>query len=120
MIISARENAIVKQLRAECAKLDDVTETLTWGHPVFRVGGAKGGMFCGVGDHKDVWSIGFNVGKPVQIEMLRNDKKRFFPTPYAARLGWVSMRLNGRVSWTIIRKLLKIAHANTIEKKSAR
>ena len=120
MIIPARENAIVKRLRLECAKLDDVTETITWGHPIFRVGGPKGKMFCGVGDYKDVWGIGFNVGKPVQREMLKRDPKRFFPTPYAAHLGWVSMRMNGRFPWTVARKLLKHAHDNTVKRKPAR
>jgi predicted DNA-binding protein (MmcQ/YjbR family) len=116
MIIPSRENAILKKLRAECAKLPDVTETITWGHPIFRVGGATGKMFCGFGDHKDVWSIGINVGKPVQREMLREDPKRFFPTPYSAHLGWVSMRLDGRVPWAVLRRLLRTAHANTTGK----
>jgi predicted DNA-binding protein (MmcQ/YjbR family) len=116
MIISACENTILKRLRAECLKLPNVTETRTWGHPNFRIGGEKGRLFCGFGDHKDVWSIGFNVGKPVQREMLKKDPKRFFPTPYAGHLGWVSMRVDGRISWAIVRKLLKQSHANTSRK----
>lgn len=114
MLIPARENAILKKLRAECMKLPDVTETRTWGHPIFRIGGDKGRMFCAFGDHKDVWQIGFNVGKPMQREMLKQDPKRFFPTPYNGHLGWVSVRLDGRINWGIVRKLLKQAHANTV------
>ena len=116
MIIPAHENAIIKRFRAECAKLPDVTETITWGHPIFRVGDAKGKMFAGVGDYKDVWGIGLNVGKPKQREMLKADPKRFFPTPYCAHLGWVSMRLDGRVPWTLLRDLMRLAHANVHSK----
>jgi len=116
MLIPARENAILNRLRSECTKLPDVTETRTWGHPIFRIGGEKGRLFCGFGDHKDVWSIGFNVGKQVQREMIRKAPKRFFPTPYSGHLGWVSIRLHGRINWATVRKLLKQAHANTAVK----
>ena len=112
MIIPARENAIITRFRAECAKLPNVTETITWGHPIFRVGDAKGKMFAGVGDYKDVWGIGLNVGKETQREMLKRDPKRFFPTPYAAHLGWVSMRLDGRMPWKLLLGLTRLAHAN--------
>jgi hypothetical protein len=34
---------------------------------------------------------------------------RFFPTPYAAHQGWVSLRVDGQTDWSQVDRLLREA-----------
>src|SRR5215469_4016342 len=80
----------LKQLRALCLALPEATEVEAWGHPTFRAGKK---MFAAFGEDAGTLAVGLKVGFDRQDELLEDD--RFFPTPYAARQGWVSLRIDG-------------------------
>ena len=101
----AYETAL-KRVRAICLALPETREVEAWGHPTFRVGKK---MFAGFGEHEsDGLTLGLKVGFERQEELLRDN--RFFPTPYAAHQGWVSLRLNSRTDWEEVRGLVGEAY----------
>ena len=48
----------------------------------------------------------------LQVSYKRQDElledPRFFPTPYAARLGWVSLRIDSKIDWNELRELILV------------
>ena len=80
---------IMLKLRELCLAFPEAKEVEAWGHPTFRAGKK---MFAAYGDDGEEGpTLGVNVGFDRQEELLGDS--RFYPTPYAARLGWVSLRL---------------------------
>ncbi len=100
---------VLERLRGIVAKLDDVTETLTWGHPNWRVGGAKGRLFLGWGgDGRGI--LGFK-SDPRERDSLLTDP-RFTVAPYVGKHGWLSLDLNVKApNWTEIARLVGTSHA---------
>src|SRR2546425_8145509 len=91
------QNAL-KKVRSICLALPEACEIEAWGHPTFRAGKK---MFAGFGEVDGVVSLGLKVGFERQDQLLQDD--RFFPTPYAARQGWVSLRIDGKTTWDEVR-----------------
>jgi predicted DNA-binding protein (MmcQ/YjbR family) len=94
---------ILDRVRSICLSLPEAKEVEAWGHPTFRAGKK---MFAAIGwEHTDCRqiAIGLKVGHERQAELLEDD--RFFPTPYAAHQGWVSLRLDKRTDWEEVRRL---------------
>ena len=102
---SKDDDKLLKRVRSICLELPEAREVEAWGHPTFRAGKK---MFAAFGHDDDVATIGLKVGFERQDELL-NDY-RFFPTPYAARQGWVSLRLAGKIDWEEVRALLREAY----------
>jgi predicted DNA-binding protein (MmcQ/YjbR family) len=95
----------LRKIRSICLALPEGKEVMAWGHPTFRAGKK---MFAGFGEHDDELSLGMSVGYDRQDELLRD--ARFFPTPYAARLGWVSLRIDDKTDWAEVASLLQEAY----------
>jgi predicted DNA-binding protein (MmcQ/YjbR family) len=95
----------LQHVRALCLALPEAREVEAWGHPTFRAGKK---MFAGFGEQDGELSLGLKVGFDRQEELLRDD--RFFPTPYAARQGWVSLRIHGKTDWDEVRGLVREAY----------
>jgi predicted DNA-binding protein (MmcQ/YjbR family) len=95
----------LKEVRAICLALPETREVEAWGHPTFRAGKK---MFAAFGELEGVLSIGMKMSHQRQDELLEDE--RFFPTPYAARLGWVSLRVDGRTDWVEVRGLVHEAY----------
>jgi predicted DNA-binding protein (MmcQ/YjbR family) len=100
----AYEKALTK-LRAICLALPEAREVEAWGHATFRAGKK---MFAALGEHDGTLSVGLKVGFDRQEELLNDD--RFFPTPYAAHQGWVSLKIDGKTDWNEVRELLREAY----------
>ena len=82
----------LKQLRTICLCLPEASEVEAWGHPTFRAGK---NMFAAFGEGvegKEGLSLGVKVGFERQEELLHD--ARFYPTPYAAHQGWVSLKID--------------------------
>src|SRR2546421_6168256 len=94
----------LKQLRAICLALPEAAEVEAWGHPTFRAGKK---MFAGFGEQDGQVTLGLKVGHERQEDLLRDD--RFFPTPYAAHQGWVSLHLDDKTDWNEVRGLVEEA-----------
>src|SRR5215472_11000676 len=95
----------LKQVRSICLALPEAGEVEAWGNPTFRAGKK---MFAAFGEGQEGLTIGFKVGFDRQEELLADE--RFFPTPYAARQGWVSLRIDGKTDWDEVRGLIHEAY----------
>jgi predicted DNA-binding protein (MmcQ/YjbR family) len=93
------------RIRSICLALPESKEVMAWGHPTFRAGKR---MFAAFGEREGEFSLGLKVGFERQDELLRDP--RFFPTPYAARQGWVSLRIDDETDWDEVQKLLHHAY----------
>jgi predicted DNA-binding protein (MmcQ/YjbR family) len=85
--------------------LPETSEVEAWGHPTFRAGKK---MFAAFGEGPEGLTVGLKVGFDRQEKLLKDD--RFFPTPYAAHQGWVSLRLDGQTDWDDVRGLVREAY----------
>ena len=102
----------LKQVRALCLALPEAREVEAWGHPTFRAGKK---MFAAFGEHEGDLSLGLKVGHDRQEILLEDD--RFFPTPYAARQGWVSLRIDGNTDWEEVGGLVREAYRQVALKR---
>jgi predicted DNA-binding protein (MmcQ/YjbR family) len=104
MSARAYEKAL-RRLRAICLALPEAAEVEAWGHPTFRAGKK---MFAAFGEGEGGLSVGLKVGHDRQEELLADP--RFYPTPYAAHQGWVSLRLGGDTDWAEVGRLAREAY----------
>jgi predicted DNA-binding protein (MmcQ/YjbR family) len=102
----------LKQVRSICLALPEACEVEAWGHPTFRAGKK---MFAAFGGEGNDLSIGLKVGFDRQDELLKDN--RFFPTPYAAHQGWVSLRIDGETDWEEVRSLIREAYCQAALKR---
>jgi predicted DNA-binding protein (MmcQ/YjbR family) len=94
------------EVRSLCLALPEASEVEAWGHPTFRAGKK---MFAGFGeDEAGELSLGLKIGFDRQEQLLKDE--RFFPTPYAAHQGWVSLRIDGKTDWNEVRGLVHEAY----------
>src|SRR5947208_2009014 len=97
--------AILLKIRSICLALPEAREVEAWGHPTFRAGKK---MFAACGEEEGVLALGLKVGFDRQEELLQDS--RFYPTPYAAHQGWVSLRLDGKMDWSEVKGLVREAY----------
>ena len=97
------EEAVLKKLRKVCLGLPDAEQTVSFGHPTFRV---RKKTFAVLEEYRGELGICVNVGKLLQGIFL--DDSRFFRTPYIGKYGWVTLRVHAdRLNWNEIRALIK-------------
>jgi predicted DNA-binding protein (MmcQ/YjbR family) len=99
------KDAILTKLRSICLAFPETQEVEAWGHLTFRAGKK---MFAGCGVEDGNWTLGMKMSFDRQDQLLRD--KRFFPTPYAARQGWVSLHVNSKTNWVEIGALIEEAY----------
>jgi predicted DNA-binding protein (MmcQ/YjbR family) len=105
----------LKRVRGLCLALPEAAEVEAWGHPTFRAGKK---MFAAFGELEGVLSLGLKVGHDRQEVLLAAD--RFFPTPYAAHQGWVSLRIDDRTDWDEVHGLVREAYRQVAVKRMLR
>jgi predicted DNA-binding protein (MmcQ/YjbR family) len=109
----AQIDKVIDRIREICLALPESKEVMAWGHPTFR---APKKMFAACGTDKDgSASLGLKVGFDRQEELLKDP--RFFPTPYAAHQGWVSLRLRPRMDWAELTALVTEAYRQVAPKR---
>jgi len=102
----------LKQVRSLCLALPEAREVMAWGHPTFRAGKK---MFAGFGEDSGKLTLGLKVGFERQDELL--DDERFYPTPYAARQGWVSLWIDSATDWNEVKGLVLEAYRQVALKR---
>lgn len=104
---------LLKKVRVICLALPEATEVEAWGHPTFRVSKK---MFAGFGEPvPGSPALGLKVGFDRQEELLQHE--RFFPTPYAAHQGWVSLKLDAATNWDEVKSLVLESYKNVAQKR---
>ena len=93
---------MIERLRKICMALPDAEETVTFGHPTFRVGGKT---FCVFDEYKGEKAIALTVGKEAQGVFLEDP--RFYLTPYIGKHGWISLPAKGAINWKEVAELVK-------------
>ncbi|MGA8768448.1 MAG: MmcQ/YjbR family DNA-binding protein [Candidatus Acidiferrales bacterium] len=111
------EAEILKKLRKVCLALPDAEETVSFGHPTFRVHGGR--IFTVLETYKGELGICINVGKLLQGIFL--DDPRFFRTPYIGKHGWVTLRVYAAsLDWKEIRELVRGSYLLSARQPSKR
>src|SRR5262245_58811831 len=101
-----KPDPLYQRVRAICLALPDTRETLTWGHPNFRVGDK---IFASYGDEgTGEPCLGFKASPALQMAI--DSDPRFFVAPYVGKHGWRCLRLRGRVSSDEIRTLVEASY----------
>jgi predicted DNA-binding protein (MmcQ/YjbR family) len=108
----SKHDQILKQVRSICLAFPETCEVEAWGHPTFRAGKK---MFAACGAVEGVVTLSLKVGHDRQEELLKDD--RFFPTPYAAHQGWVSLRLTRGTDWHEVKGLAREAYRQVALKR---
>jgi len=98
---TSEDARILARLRKLCLALPGAAETLTWGHPNFRVDGK---IFAGYGLQAGHRTISGKVGKDRQRTLIRD--RRYLYSDYVGRFGWVSFILEGRIDWNEVAGLM--------------
>lgn len=102
----------LKKVRSICLALPETCEIEAWGHPTFRAGKK---MFAAYGEDAASPTIGLKVGFERQEVLLNDD--RFYPTPYAAHQGWVSLRIGADTDWDEVSELVREAYRQVAMKR---
>ncbi len=102
---SAPEGSLAK-IRALCLALSDVAESVSYGHPTWKV---RRKTFAVFEQYKGDWCLAI-LAEPARQQQLIDSDTRFYPTPYIGGQGWVSFKLEGRIPWARLETLLREAH----------
>jgi predicted DNA-binding protein (MmcQ/YjbR family) len=101
--MKATEKSVLAKMRKICMALPGTIEKISHGHPSFAT---KKGVYAVIEEYKGELSICVNVGRGVQAIFLEDP--RFYPTPYAAKNGWVSLKVHAApLDWEEIAGLLE-------------
>jgi predicted DNA-binding protein (MmcQ/YjbR family) len=111
-LAAANYERALKNVRSICLALPEASEVEAWGHPTFRAGKK---MFAAFGQYDDGLTLGMKVGFDRQEELLKDH--RFFPTPYAAHQGWVSLYVDGKTDWDEVAGLVREAYRQVALKR---
>ena len=103
MAVKVTEAVVLERLRKVCARLPEVSETVTFGHPTFQVGGKT---FAVLEEYKGELGIALKVELSLQSVFLKDP--RFFRTPYIGKHGWVTLKIYpAPLNWKEIAELVK-------------
>lgn len=109
-------DAHLTRLRTICLALPESCETLTWGHPNFRVGKK---IFAAYSRADGISSVTFKTDLLVQEHLVKTDK-RFSVAHYVGHHGWVVMSLSGRVNWSEVEEYVRAGYRMIAPKKLAK
>lgn len=101
------EDALVR-IREICLGLAGSQEKISHGHPTFYT---RKRSYAVYGIYSP--SIAFKPEPSKALEFADDD--RFFPTPYLAHQGWLSLRIDAKTDWELVRELLQASHAQALK-----
>jgi hypothetical protein len=108
------------KLREIVSAWPETEERISHGSPTFW-GGKKTFASFHVDHHGDgriaVWCRFTKEGQP---GLVASDPERFFVPPYVGPSGWIGIRLEGVVDWTVVAGLLEEAYRMVAPKRALR
>jgi hypothetical protein len=109
----------IDRLREICLALPAATEKEAWGEPTFRVGGKMFAMFDN--NHHDAGRIAVWCKAPPMIQetLVGSDPERFFVPPYVGPNGWVGVRLDVKVDWDELARIVEDGYRMAAPKRLA-
>ena len=114
--MTASEKALAR-VRKICLALPEAYEQIAWGAPTFRV--AKKQFAMWVDNHhgdgrRGVWC---KAADGLQQSLIESDPEHYFLPPYVAHLGWVGVRLDRGLDWSVVTALLRDAYFEVAPKR---
>ena len=99
----------LEKLRALCLALPQAHEVEAWGEPTFRVKNKLFAMYAAAENHHGAGrpAVWCKAAPGEQALLMKAAPDRFFAPPYVGPSGWVGVRLDGRVNWTVLSGLLR-------------
>ena len=98
------------RVRKICLALPETSEKIAWGAPTFRVRKKLFVMFADNHHGDGRIAIWCNAPPGSQQALVASDPEHFFVPPYVGCYGWVGIRLDRGLSWSIVTELVKEAH----------
>lgn len=99
----------LERVRALCLSWPEVSETISHGHPTFKAG-KKSFAVCGIYSPSVAFKADF------QLQASLEGDERFFPTPYMAHRGWLSLHLNEETDWELVGEMLEHSYRQVATK----
>ncbi|HEX6537145.1 MAG TPA: MmcQ/YjbR family DNA-binding protein [Gemmatimonadaceae bacterium] len=107
----------ITRLRELCLALPEAHEVEAWGTPTFRVRNKIFAMYASDlhGDGRvAVWCKATPADQDLLVHAF---PERFFVPPYVGPRGWLGVRLDRSVRWTMVRDLVTEAYRMTAPKR---
>jgi len=103
----------LKRVRQICLALPETTEKIAWGAPTFRVKDKLFVMF--VDNHHGDGRVAIWCNAPAgsQQSLVASDPHNLFVPPYVGCKGWLGIRLDRGLDWSIVAALVKEAYRTT-------
>jgi predicted DNA-binding protein (MmcQ/YjbR family) len=93
---------LIERLRPLCLGFPEARETTTFGNPTFQAGTKS---FAVLDSYKGTRCLAFKVMPDEQDALCQQE--RFFAAPYSGKHGWTCLRLDGKVDWKEVRRLVE-------------
>jgi len=106
------DRRVLAKVRKICLGWPEATEAIKWGTPHFMAGKK---LFAAVDRQRDRPSVSFKVTPLLQAELIERDG--FFPKPYSAHQGWVSVATDRPVDWDEIAEYLRVGYRLVANKR---
>ena len=107
----------LRRLRPICLALPEAEERETWGEPTFRV---RDKIFCMHRTDTGAPALWCKAPPGSQGVLIGADPQRFFVPPYVGHKGWVGMRLDRRVDWREVARVVTRSYRLTAPKRLVR
>jgi len=110
----------IERLRKICLAQPEAVEILSHGEPTFKVG--NGRVFTMIDNnhhHSGHIAAWCNAPPMVQEILVESDPERFFRPPYVGHKGWVGVRLDHKVDWGEVARIIDQAYQTSAAKKRA-
>jgi predicted DNA-binding protein (MmcQ/YjbR family) len=105
------------KIRALCLSLPGTVEKSSWGHPNF----AAGCIYAALDDYGGRPSLCVLSTKPEQSRRVAGESKtgdpetaRCFVPPFVGGKGWIGIWLDRAPPWSLVRTLVRAAHALSV------
>ena len=111
------DRAELREVRAICMALPEVTERLSHGSPTWFAG--KKTMVMYLDDHHGDGRLALWVAAPpgVQSAMVEQEPARFFVPPYVGHRGWLGVRLDRSPDWDEVGDIVEEAYRQVAIKR---
>jgi len=102
--------AALERVRRISLALPEAHEKVAWGAPTFRVRDRLFVMFVDNHHRDGRLAIWCNAPPGVQGRLVEADPKHFFVPPYVGPGGWIGVRLDTGLEWTVVAGIVREAY----------
>ena len=105
--------ALTERVRAIALALPDATEKLSHGEPTFFVRGKQFASMDTYHHNSGHLAVVCNAEEGAQEALVAAEPKHFFIPPYVGSRGWIGIRVDRGIAWTLVADLIAQAYRKT-------